>query len=201
MRLIPWQPLQAHLKIATKCHSCRRHRQDLWRGNMGRRCTLCRNWDTTDAHDPAPNTHTMYFLCLLNIHRKKNPTNSRNKPSPTHMHRHTLHPPIDYVLVILTHTPWQIELYHFKLFEQRQQTRTFTHRSSCPNTHTTLTACSPDCLSLICSVRVRVYICFKCCFFAPPLPRLFHSVQPHHHACPLFLIHSWDWGVGYIIRL
>lgn len=124
------------------------------------------NREETGTHDLFP-THTHVFLNFFFFpflafagRKKKTHTNinSRHKPSPAHIHRHT---PctllwIMFLLYRHTHVPSQIKQYHFKLFEQQQQTHAFTHRSSCPNTHTTLTARSPDCLLLICSRRVRV---------------------------------------------
>lgn len=51
---------------------------------------------------------SVFYFPLLSIHRKsekeKNYSSHKPSPAPTRTDTHTLHPPIDYVLVIMTHT-------------------------------------------------------------------------------------------------
>lgn len=94
-------------------------------------------------------THThahIFFKCifsLLSIHRKKKHTHTHKLEAQAiarpHTQTHTLHPPIDYVLVILTHThniPWQIKTVSLRNCLSSDSRHTRSHTGAVVLTHT-----------------------------------------------------------------
>lgn len=99
---------------------------------------------------PCTNTHTHTHIYSLNVFfpflaftEKKKHTHTHKLEAQAiarpHSQTHTLHPPIDYVLVILTHThniPWQIKTVSLRNCLSSDSRHTRSHTGAVVLTHT-----------------------------------------------------------------